>query len=132
MKIHTILCVDDDSDDLQLLHESLKGGQENYQVIEAYNGRQALDVLRQLKASGNPPCLVILDINMPVLNGKETLSIIKKDEQLKSIPVVVFTTSGSDMDKRFCHLHGVEMITKPPNFQNFKSVVHKLLKFCTA
>jgi CheY-like chemotaxis protein len=68
---------------------------------------------------------------MPVLNGKETLSIIKKDEALKAIPVVVFTTSGSDLDKSFCNLHGVEMITKPPTFNNFKSVVQRLLRFCT-
>jgi CheY-like chemotaxis protein len=132
MKRNTILCVDDDADDLQLLHESLKGASEDYVVLEANNGRKALDILHQLKASGNPPCLIILDINMPILNGKETLSIIKKDEVLKSIPIVVFTTSGNEADFRFCTVHGVEMITKPPNFHNFKSVVQKLLKFCAA
>ena len=132
MKKNTILCVDDDADDLQLLHESLKGANEDYTVLEARNGRQALDILHKLKVSGDPPCLIILDINMPVLNGKETLSLIKKDEVLRSIPVVVFTTSGSLSDQHFCHLHGAEMITKPPNFRNFKSVVHKLLRFCSA
>ena len=130
MKKHTILCVDDDSDDLQLLHESLKGVQQNYDVLEAHNGRQAIDLLQQLKNTGNHPCLIILDINMPVLNGKETLSIIKRDEAFKSIPVVVFTTSGSESDKTFCNFHGVEMVTKPPNFNNFQSVVQKLLRFC--
>jgi CheY-like chemotaxis protein len=69
---------------------------------------------------------------MPVLNGKETLSIIKSDEALKSIPVVVFTTSDSESDKRFCSFHGVEMITKPPNFHSFRSIVQKLLRFCVA
>jgi CheY-like chemotaxis protein len=132
MKRNTILCVDDDADDLQLLHESLKGANEDYIVLEAHNGRQALDILYRLKISDNAPCLIILDINMPVLNGKETLSIIKKDEALKSIPIVVFTTSGSYLDQQFCHLYGVEMITKPPNFHNFKSIVQKLLKFCSA
>ena len=132
MKKHTILCVDDDSDDLQLLHETLKGTQESFEVMEAHNGRQALELLQRLKNSGTPPCLIILDINMPVLNGKETLSIIKTDEVLKSIPVVVFTTSGSDSDRRFCNLYGVEMITKPPNFNSFRTVVQKLLRFCAA
>jgi CheY-like chemotaxis protein len=132
MKKNTILCVDDDADDLQMLYESLKGANEDYTVLEAHNGRQALDILHRLKSSGNPPCLIILDINMPILNGKETLSIIKKDEILKSIPVVVFTTSNTRSDQQFCHLYGVEMITKPPNFHNFKSVVQKLLKFCSA
>ena len=127
MKKLTILCVDDDSDDLQLLNETLKDTHADFEVIEAHNGRQALDLLQNLKKSGEHPSLIILDINMPVLNGKETLSIIKTDELFKSIPVVVFTTSGSDTDKNFCNLHGVEMVTKPPSFNTFKTVVHKLL-----
>ena len=130
MKKYTILCVDDDSDDLQLLHETLKDTREDFEVIEAHNGKQAIDTLHRLRNDGTQPCLIILDINMPVLNGKETLSLIKKDEGLKNIPVVVFTTSGSDSDKNFCGFHGVEMVTKPPNFQSFKNVVQKLLRFC--
>jgi len=127
MKKHTILCVDDDSDDLQLLNETLKDTHQNFEVIEAHNGRQALDLLQKLKKSGEHPSLIILDINMPILNGKETLSIIKTDEVFKSIPIVVFTTSGSESDKSFCNLYGVEMVTKPPGFKTFKTVVHKLL-----
>ena len=130
MKKYTILCVDDDSDDLQLLHQTLKDTRNDFEVIEAHNGKQALDLLQRLKNQGTNPCLIILDINMPVLNGKETLSLIKKDEVLKDIPVVVFTTSGSDSDKNFCLYHGVEMVTKPPNFYNFKNVVQRLLSFC--
>lgn len=129
MKKHTILCVDDDSDDLQLLHETLKDTREDFEVIEARNGKQALDLLQNLKNDGDSPALIIMDINMPVLNGKETLSMIKNDEKLKAIPVVVFTTSGSESDKSFCLCHGVEMITKPPTYHNFKSVVQKLLRF---
>jgi CheY-like chemotaxis protein len=132
MKKYTILCVDDDADDLQLLHETLKDTHDNFVVVEAHNGRQALELLQKSKNTGDHPCLIILDINMPVLNGKETLSIIKKDEMLKSIPVVVFTTSGSDSDKRFCDLHGVQMITKPPNIHSFKTAVQKLLQLCAA
>ena len=127
MKKHTILCVDDDSDDLQLLNETLKDTHEDFEVIEAHNGRQALDLLQKLKKSGEHPSLIILDINMPILNGKETLSIIKTDEVFKSIPIVVFTTSGSESDKSFCNLYGVEMVTKPPVFKTVKTVVHKLL-----
>ena len=127
MKKLTILCVDDDADDLQLLNETLKDTHADFEVIEAHNGRQALDLLQNLKKFDQPPSLIILDINMPVLNGKETLSIIKTDELFKSIPVVVFTTSGSESHKSFCNLYGVEMVTKPPSFNTFKTVVHKLL-----
>ena len=71
MKKITILCVDDDSDDLQLLNETLKDTHADFEVIEAHNGRQALDLLQNLKKAGEHPSLIILDINMPVLNGKE-------------------------------------------------------------
>lgn len=132
MKKNTILCVDDDADDLLLLNEILKEYNEDFTVKEAHNGRQAIDILQRLKNIEELPCLIILDINMPVLNGKETLTYIKEDDCLQSIPVVVFTTSGSGADKLFCNRHGVEMITKPPNYKSFKTVVHKLLRFCTA
>jgi CheY-like chemotaxis protein len=131
MKKHTILCVDDDADDLLLLHETLQELQQDFVVVEARNGRQALDILQKSKNTAELPCLIILDINMPVLNGKETLTYIRKEEAFKSIPIVVFTTSGSTSDKVFCNLYGVEMITKPPNYQSFKTVVQKLLEFCT-
>ena len=127
---HTILCVDDDPDDLQLLNEALKGASEDFEIIEAHNGREALERLQKFKHGDHPPCLIILDINMPIMNGKETLSLIKKDEVLQSIPVVVFTTSESELDKTFCHKHGVEMITKPPSFKSFTTAVQKLLRFC--
>ena len=131
MKKHTILCVVDDADDLLLLHETLQELQQDFVVVEARNGRQALDILQKSKNTAELPCLIILDINMPVLNGKETLTYIRKEEAFKSIPIVVFTTSGSTSDKVFCNLYGVEMITKPPNYQSFKTVVQKLLEFCT-
>lgn len=130
MKKQTILCVDDDQDDLLLIQESLEDANGNFEIIEARNGRQALDLLQQLKNTNDLPCLIILDFNMPVLNGKETLSLIKKEEALKDIPVVVFTTSGSESDKRYCHMYGVEMMTKPPNFKSFRSIVQMLLKIC--
>lgn len=131
MKRNTILCVDDDADDLLLLNEILQEYNEDFNVKEAHNGRQAIDILQTAKAEEDLPCLIILDINMPVLNGKQTLTYIREDETFKSIPVVVFTTSGSSADKHFCNMYGAEMITKPPNYNSFKTVVHKLLRFCT-
>ncbi|HEU4473113.1 MAG TPA: response regulator, partial [Flavisolibacter sp.] len=76
------------------------------------------------------PCLVILDINMPVLDGKETLSIIKKTEALQNIPVVVFTTSESELDRLFCQRLNTEMITKPPSYSSLEMIVVRLLNFC--
>ena len=67
---------------------------------------------------------------MPVMDGKETLSLLKRDEQYKDIPVVVFTTSNSELDKLFCKRLEVEMITKPPHYRSLEAAVLKLLSFC--
>ena len=82
------------------------------------------------KPDADLPCLIILDINMPVLDGKEALSFIKRNERLSDIPVVVFTTSASELDKLYCKRLGTEMITKPPSYTKLESVVVKLLEMC--
>ena len=128
--LKTILWADDDSDDLMMMKEILLKNSRNYQIMEVHNGREALDYLQQAHESKNLPCLIILDINMPILDGKETLSIIKKSEIYSKIPVVVFTTSSSELDKLFCRRMDVEMITKPPHYKSLESAVLRLLQFC--
>ncbi|RYZ27361.1 MAG: hypothetical protein EOO10_12945 [Chitinophagaceae bacterium] len=64
---------------------------------------------------------------MPVLNGKETLGVIKKDASLNDVPIVFFTTSSSELDKMYCRRFGVEMITKPPQYNHLKEAVKRLL-----
>jgi CheY-like chemotaxis protein len=129
MKKH-ILWADDDMDDLMLMRHVLKDIGQEYDIKEVNNGREALDYLEVSMQDNNLPCLIILDMNMPVLNGKETLSIIKKDDYLKDIPLVFFTTSNSELDKMYCKRFGVEMVTKPPQYNNLKEAVKKLLDFC--
>lgn len=129
-KRHTILCVDDDPDDLQLLQEAFKAVGSEYRIIEARDGEDALVFLREKKASGDLPCLVILDINMPKVDGKQTLLSIQSDSQLSAIPVVIFSTSSSLMDKMFFTRRKVEFFTKPINFDQFYEVAAKFLNFC--
>lgn len=127
---NTILWVDDDYDDLQLMQEILFRKKKDYKIIEAHNGREALAYLKAATQEDNLPCLIILDINMPVLDGKETLAIIKADEIYRSIPVVVFTTSESEIDKKFCQRFSTEMVTKPPTFNTLGSALDKIIKLC--
>jgi len=122
-----ILWADDDMDDLMLMRQVLHDIGETYVITEVNNGREALDYLEANKKDNHLPALIILDMNMPVLNGKETLSIIKKDEVLKDIPLVFFTTSNSELDKMYCKRFGVEMITKPPQYGNLKEAVKRIL-----
>ena len=128
MSKNTILWADDDYDDLQMMRDILAKKQTDFHIVEVHNGKEALEYLR--KASDNPPCLIILDINMPVLDGKQTLSILKTKEEFKEIPTVVFTTSESEIDKLYCRKYNTEMVTKPPTFSTLSAALDKLLKFC--
>lgn len=130
MKNRYILWADDDIDDLMLMRHVLQDLGDTYEIAEVHNGQEALQYLAEAKAKNALPCLIILDMNMPVLDGKETLAHLKKDEVLNEIPVVFFTTSNSQMDKLFCKHNGVEMITKPPQYAELKEAVQKLLKHC--
>lgn len=126
----TILWADDDYDDLQMMQEILSKKKGNFEIVEVHNGKEALDYLTKAKERAGLPCLIILDINMPVLDGKETLSILKKTDDYKDIPVVVFTTSESEIDRLYCKKFNTEMVTKPPTFKTLGNALDKLLKFC--
>jgi CheY-like chemotaxis protein len=127
---HTILWADDDYDDLQMMQEILSKKKADFKIVEVHNGKEALNYLKEAKKRNDLPCLIILDINMPVLDGKETLSIIKNTNDYKDIPVVVFSTSESELDKLYCKKLSTEMITKPPTFSTLSSALDKLLNFC--
>lgn len=126
----TILWADDDPDDLMLMQDIIKEYKHQYHIIEVPNGREALKYLQQCKQADRFPCLVILDMNMPILDGKETLAQIKKDEIYSGIPVVMFTTSNSDIDKLFCKKYNVELITKPPEYTKVQNALSKMLSYC--
>jgi len=129
MAKHTILWADDDYDDLQMMRDILIKTKRDYEIVEVHNGREALEYLKKANEESNLPSLVILDINMPVLDGKETLSIIKNTEDYNAIPVVVFTTSESELDKLYCKKFNTEMVTKPPTFNTLSAALERLLKF---
>ena len=128
--MRTILCVDDDADDREIIGMVIKKIDSNYHVVHAENGLEAHTYLNAAKQNGNYPCLIILDINMPVMDGKETLVELRKDEVLRKIPVAMFTTSTSHADKTFFLELGVEMVTKPADYSTITEEVEKLLTHC--
>src|SRR5689334_16301632 len=114
MKKSFILWADDDEEDFNMIKDVLEELNLPFDVVEVNNGREALNTLLKSRQTGNLPCLIVLDINMPVMDGKETLSLIKGTNVFKDIPVVVFTTSSSELDKMYFRKFQVEMLTKPP------------------
>lgn len=125
-----VLCVDDDPDDRELIRNAIFNVDPSYSVAHATNGKEALQYLS--RATENElPCLVILDINMPVMDGKQAVLEIKKIKKLDQVPIVVFSTSSHPSDLFFCKQHGVELVTKPANFKQITREAERLLQHCS-
>jgi CheY-like chemotaxis protein len=127
---HTILLADDDLDDLNLLTDVLHELDTSYSIVQTHDGEEAIKKLAEMKEAGNLPCLVILDINMPKMDGKQTLVTIQSDSELSDIPVVIFSTSNSEVDKLFFKNKNVEMITKPIEYESLYKVAAQMLTYC--
>ena len=124
-----ILCVDDDPDDCFLLRKSIQ--QLSDIVVEnAYDGEEALKILENQKLSGDLPCLIVMDINMPLMDGIKTIECIKKDNQLKNIPIVVFSTSLKTLDEEYIKMQNIETVSKPLDWSSYKDIAQKLLTYC--
>jgi CheY-like chemotaxis protein len=120
-----ILLVDDDIDDLNIIAEALTSHSGNIDITKAENGRDALKHLKE--ADGNYPNLIILDINMPVLDGKKTLLKLQEDAKLNSIPVVILTTSSNQADHKYFEKMNIKMLTKPWDSTQIREIVQKLV-----
>ncbi len=128
---HTIFWADDDLDDLSMFKEVAVKVEPNHKIIEFFNGKELLDHLENL-ATKELPCLIVLDMNMPVLSGKQTLQQLKNNSRFCNIPVVLFTTSNSKLDADFCTFLGASMITKPNSFAQLEAVLRTMLALCDA
>jgi CheY-like chemotaxis protein len=127
-----VLCVDDDSDDQNMVLETIREIAPSVNVATAANGLEALQFLQSAHRKDQLPCLIIMDINMPLLDGKQALVKIKNDNSLKDVPIVMFTTSNSLLDKTFCQQWGIPFMTKPVRQSDLRKTIGELLKYCNA
>lgn len=120
-----ILLVEDDRVDYMTIRRALKEIHVVNEVVHMENGEQGLNYLRD---PGKPkPCIILLDLNMPVMNGIEFLSVVKNDPDLKRFPIVVLTTSEEEEDKVNCFNLGVAgYIVKPVDYRHFVDVMRSL------
>lgn len=125
-----ILLVEDDPGDQKLVKISLKDNRIANDLHIVNNGKEALDYLyhRGDYSDGTPrPDLILLDLNMPGMNGKEVLKQIKSDENLKAIPVVILTSSGAEKDiLQGYNLQASGYVKKPPDLMEFKEIIKKI------
>lgn len=127
-----ILLVEDNPGDVRLTREALKEAKVANNLHVAEDGVIALDFLykRAPYTEAPRPDLILLDLNLPRKNGREVLAEIKSDETLKTIPVVILTTSHAEEDiLRAYHLHANCYVTKPVDFLQFATVIRSIEDF---
>ena len=126
MKTVDILLVEDNPGDVRLTREALNEGHLSNNLHVASDGVEAIEFLTKTGNFKNAitPDLVLLDLNLPKVNGFEVLEKIKNDEHLKSIPVIILTTSMSDHDIIASYsMHANCYVPKPVEYDSFKKVV---------
>ncbi|HYH16873.1 MAG TPA: response regulator [Flavisolibacter sp.] len=124
-----VLLVEDDPDDLFFLTEAFQDVDNSYTYVEAYDGEAALAILKDMHDRGEQPALIVLDINMPILSGRELLTILKDDPNYRNIPIVVFTTSSNPFDRQHCQHYQVDLITKPLSHKGLNGLVKYMLRY---
>ncbi len=131
-KIIDILLVEDDPGDVELTREGLAAGKLFVNLHTVDDGIKALRYLRNEEPYGDAvrPDIILLDLNLPRMDGRETLKEIKADARLRRIPVIVLTTSEADIDILKCYDLGASCyIAKPVGFEAFLKVVRSLEDF---
>lgn len=127
-----ILLIEDNPGDIRLAQEALKEGKVRNTLTVIQDGEEALDFLfhRGEHAAAPRPDLVLLDLNLPKISGREILAQMKTDDSLKTIPVVVLTASEAEEDIIKCYgNHANCYITKPLDFSRFVQITKAIEEF---
>lgn len=129
-KSHQILVVDDDLEDHLILDTFFR--EAGLETIVGYreNGQQALYYLQDITEETNLPRLIVLDLNMPILNGTQTLMRLKQTSRFKNIPVIIFSTSQNETEKRKClSLGAIDYMVKPLTQNECREIVKRFSAF---
>src|SRR5215203_1720242 len=131
MQVRKILLADDDAEDISVIRDAMTLLNVNDIIWPALNGELAWNILQKNFESSLIPCLIVLDLNMPKMNGTQTLSKIKNDNRFKEIPVIIYSTSINPLEKEKCILLGAHSyITKPVSFEESIETARIFLQFC--
>jgi two-component system response regulator len=131
-QVQPILLVEDNEDDYEATSRAFKKANLSNPIVWCKSGRDALDFLKREGAykdasKGSRPGLVLLDLNMPGMDGRKTLEVIKKDETLKRIPVIILTTSADERDIDACYQTGANTyVQKPVSFDGLIEAIKRL------
>ena len=124
-----ILYAEDDFDDFESLRDAILQLTDQYELIQARNGTEVVSYLEDELANEHP-CVIILDLNMPIMNGKEVLTWLKKDDRYREIPVMIFTTSSREEDLKLCQMHKCTFFRKPTLYRDLLHIAQTMLDMC--
>lgn len=126
-KILKILFIEDDTIEIMKFIRVLELLNFPHQIIESKNGFDAIQILT---TKGIIPDIIILDLNMPIINGIEFLTILKNDEKLRYIPAIILTTSNNPKDIHECYKIGIAgYIVKPLKYDDYVKKIQKSLEY---
>ena len=132
---HPLLIIEDSNEDFEAFQRFLRQSSLDIPIYRCLNGDQALAYLYRTDRYTDPesaprPGLILLDLNLPGNDGREVLRRIKQDDDLKSVPIVIFTTSNNPKDIEACYRQGVNSyIIKPMDFRLLKRSIQTLLEY---
>lgn len=134
LKAQTILIVEDSDDDYEATLRAFKKANLHNPVSRCASGHEALDFLNrqgEYKDAPHPrPGLILLDLNMPGLDGRSTLRLIKENDELKRIPVIILTTSSDERDVEACYQMGANTyVQKPVDFDGLIEAIVRLKEY---
>jgi CheY-like chemotaxis protein len=131
MNVRKILLADDDVEDRSIIQDAMEALGAGDIMLFANNGQHVLDMLHKDFDKIVTPCLIVLDLNMPKMNGTKTLNNIKTDPRFKHIPVIIYSTSINPLEKESCLLLGAHSyITKPISLRESMETAKAFLAFC--
>ena len=131
MNDRAIMMIDDDPEDQWIIRDALCDLDSADIAVYASNGEQALAMLNDEYLNGRKPDVIVLDLNMPLMNGTATLEKLKADARFKDIPVIIYSTSINPFEMDKCmELGAHSYITKPISIEESLRTVKQFLSFC--
>ena len=135
MEEKTILIVEDNADDKELILRAFRKCSINARPVVAHDGVEALDYMHSRgmfakKEESEMPSLILLDLKLPKVDGKEVLKALRSDEKYKYIPVIILSSSSEKNDVNDCYLLGANSyIKKPIDFKEFMDIIQLVEKY---
>ena len=122
-----ILLIEDDVIEVMKMQRVISTHKLYHQIVEVNNGEEALDFLSKVEVL---PDIILLDLNMPKINGIEFLEALKKDEKIWHIPTIILTTSNNQKDLKSCYNLGVAgYVLKPLKYEEYTNKILSLLSY---